>query len=234
MLRFYLWKRWQTINEVRPESEFRFLFLSRRRCNRNHDYWRFSRRLVGKIFKPYRDRLVLCMPRGKCFKCIVDKLKIPPHTWVTVCDPFSGRWHYQIGGYSSSNLSSLRIKYDRVIRRLGDGCDLKKTAPRNTEQATRRAYSRGIVFIDDNARPHTANVTQHNFSWILAGNRLIIDPTARAWRLVIFIDFSRVKSFLGSRIFNEDDELKGAVNTRSVVRKIFAMGLSSSTTFTKN
>jgi len=46
------------------------------------------------------------------------------------------------------------VKFAEKMR-LEDGRDFKKTTSRNTENKRR-----GIVFIHDNGRPHTANVTQ--------------------------------------------------------------------------
>jgi len=67
-----------TAYEVRPESKFRFLFLSRPRAGIVIVHCqRLFRRLVGKTIKPFSDQSVECSKR-------TNKSKIPSHVRVTV------------------------------------------------------------------------------------------------------------------------------------------------------
>ncbi|KAL4142109.1 hypothetical protein QTP88_004630 [Uroleucon formosanum] len=71
--------------------------------------------------------------------------------------------------------------------------------------------SRGIVFIHDNARPHTANVTKQllaDFAW----EQFNHPPYSPDLAPSDFHFFLHMKSFMGGQNFNEDDEVKKAIS----------------------
>jgi len=71
--------------------------------------------------------------------------------------------------------------------------------------------SRDIVFIHDNARPHTANVTKQlfaDFSW----KQFNHPPYSPDLSLSNFHLFLHMKSFMGAQNFNEDDEVNKAIS----------------------
>jgi len=75
----------------------------------------------------------------------------------------------------------------------------------------RDMLNRGIVFIHDSVRPHTANVTKQllaDFAW----EQFNHPPYCPYLAPSDFHIFLRMKSFMGGQNFNEDDEVKKAVS----------------------
>lgn len=91
-------------------------------------------------------------------------------------------------------------------------CETIKKLRRAIQNKRRGLLSKGVVFFHDNARPHTANVTKEllqEFDWDVFDH----PPYSPDLAPSDFHLFLHLKSFLGGRHFNDDDELKEHVTT---------------------
>ncbi|KAL4143360.1 hypothetical protein QTP88_005698 [Uroleucon formosanum] len=90
-------------------------------------------------------------------------------------------------------------------------CETLKKLRSAIKNNRRGMLSRGIVFIHDNARPRTANVTKQlltDFAW----EQFNHPPYSPDLAPSDFHFFLHMKSFMGGQNFNEDDEVKKAIS----------------------
>ena len=90
-------------------------------------------------------------------------------------------------------------------------CETLKKLRSAIKNKRRGMLSRGTVFIHDNARPHTANVTKQllaDFAW----EQFNHPPYSPDLAPSDFHLFLHMKSFMGGQNFNEDDEVKKAIS----------------------
>jgi histone-lysine N-methyltransferase SETMAR len=73
-------------------------------------------------------------------------------------------------------------------------------------------FSRGVVMLHDNARPHTAAATQ-DLIVIFGWEQFDHPPYSPDIAPSDFHVFLHLKTFLGGRWFHDDSEVKEAINT---------------------
>ena len=91
-------------------------------------------------------------------------------------------------------------------------CETLKKLRRAIQNKRRGMLSRGIVLIHDNARPHTAAVTQEllaSFKW----EQFNHPPYSPDLAPSDYHLFQHLKSFLGGQRFDDDDDVKESVDT---------------------
>ncbi|GFU62633.1 histone-lysine N-methyltransferase SETMAR [Trichonephila clavipes] len=90
-------------------------------------------------------------------------------------------------------------------------CETLRKLRRAIQNKRRGFLSKGVVFLHDNARPHTANVTKtllRGFGWDVFYH----PPYSPDLALSDFHLFLHLKSFLAGKHFNNDKELKENVS----------------------
>ncbi|XP_023310469.1 histone-lysine N-methyltransferase SETMAR-like [Anoplophora glabripennis] len=90
-------------------------------------------------------------------------------------------------------------------------CETLRKLRRAIQNKRRGLLSKGVVFLHDNARPHTANVTKNllqGFGWDVFDH----PPYSPDLAPSDFHLFLHLKSFLGGQHFNNDEELKENVS----------------------
>jgi len=105
-------------------------------------------------------------------------------------------------------------------------CETLKKLKKKIKDKRRGMLTRGVSLLHDNARSHTARLTQDllvSFGWDIVTH----PPYSLDLALSDYHLFNKLKEFLGGQRFSNDEEVQDAVENwlREVERKVYDKGI---------